>query len=370
MLTFDNENWSHREIRIDWGKETRSRIVGDTWNSGTSSFCTWLNTSTSIVFLRKYSSFCRPRSFLSQSRLRAYLVDVTSCQEKESTRIIKDSLQKDAATATTATAVGSPMHLSMRIVHSANTATTPRRAPVSRRSPSSRVVEEVMFLAYSARSSNLHLLPEFFAVSFIASTKSPEKRRPCLRRIKWKGSQKNCVTGRKMGQRGRKKNEEKRWKMKEERRKKLIAAFCSAINDDEGPKGGETFRWLGKDVLRCSLFFLLTPHPFFFPVSLLCLFPFSPLFSVKLSVTLNNNNNEGDDDGNDDRSANDIKGKNTWGTRKALKIPLYFVVGSIRSLARVKVINRRIPSRHFTPLFLFPLSPSPLLYLPKRRSRN
>lgn len=38
------------------------------------------------------------------------------------------------------------------------------------------------------------------------------------------------------------------------KREKLIVAFCSAINDDEGPEGRETFRWLRKDVLRCPLF--------------------------------------------------------------------------------------------------------------------
>ena len=75
MLTFDNENWSRS---IDREKETRSRIVGDTWNSGISSFCTWLNTSTNIVHESipfsvacipshpKSSSLPRRRDFLSR----------------------------------------------------------------------------------------------------------------------------------------------------------------------------------------------------------------------------------------------------------------------------------------------------------------
>jgi len=39
--------------------------------------------------IRKYSPSVAPRSFSSRPRLRAYPVDVTSCQEKGSTRIIK-----------------------------------------------------------------------------------------------------------------------------------------------------------------------------------------------------------------------------------------------------------------------------------------
>ena len=126
-------------------------------------------------------------------------------------------------------------------------------------------------------------------------------------------------------------------------------------------EGREIFRWLGKDVLYCfPFFFLVTSHP---PFSLsVCLFP---IFSVRSFCSLSsfrsldNNNNEDNDDGNDDRSVNGIKGKSTRGIQKALKISLYFVAGFIRSLARVKVINHRIPSCHFTPLFLFPLSSSP-----------
>lgn len=63
-----------------------------------------------------------------------------------------------------------------------------------------------------------------------------------------------------MGQRGGRKKEPKK------RGKKLIAAFCSAINDDEGLEGRETFRWLREDVLRCPLSPpLVTPHPLLSP---------------------------------------------------------------------------------------------------------
>lgn len=102
------------------------------------------------------------------------------------------------------------------------------------------------------------------------------------------------------------------------------------------------------------LFFpLVTPHSSLSPSVRTAI----PNFSVVFSVTLNNNNNnnnEGDDESDandDDRPANGIKGKNTRGTQKALKILLYFAVDSIRPLARVRVINRRIPSRHFTFFF-------------------
>lgn len=125
-----------------------------------------------------------------------------------------------------------------------------------------------------------------------------------LRRVKWKGgSQKDRVTGREMGQRERKKK-------KEEEGAKLIATFCLAINDDK--EGRETFRWLREDVFSFSL---ITPHPPFSPsVSPLCLFPISPSFYVKLSVTLNNNNN------NDDRPAKRHQRKKILGVpRKRLR---------------------------------------------------
>lgn len=116
-----------------------------------------------------------------------------------------------------------------------------------------------------------------------------------------------------MGQRGGEKKEPKK------RGKKLIAAFCSAINDDEGLEGRETFRWLREDVLRCPLSPPRHTSSTPFPVSPLRLFPISPSFFAKLSVTLDNNNsNEGDDD--DDRPANGIKGKNILGApRKRLR---------------------------------------------------
>lgn len=109
----------------------------------------------------------------------------------------------------------------------------------------------------------------------------------------------------------------------------------------------------------CVALFFSPRHTSFipFPVSPLRLFPISSSFYVKLSATLNNNNNnneggdESDDANDDDRPANGVKGKDTRGTQKALKILLYFAVDSIRSLARVRVINRRIPSRHFTFFF-------------------
>lgn len=104
------------------------------------------------------------------------------------------------------------------------------------------------------------------------------------------------------------------------------------------------------------LFFFFSPsshliHPFLRQFA-----PLIPNFSVVLRQALGHtrqqyNNNE--DDGNDDsdRPANGIKGKNTRGIQKALKISLYFAVDSIRSLAHVRVINRRIPSRHFVFFF-------------------
>lgn len=55
-----------------------------------------------------------------------------------------------------------------------------------------------------------------------------------------------------MGRRiGRKKEERD-----DRRKRKLIAAFCSAINDDEGPEGREIFRWLREDVPLSSFSFL------------------------------------------------------------------------------------------------------------------
>lgn len=49
-------------------------------------------------------------------------------------------------------------------------------------------------------------------------------------------------------------------KVTQGKRGKLIAAFCSAINDNGRPEGRETFRWLRKDVALSS-FSLVTPHP-------------------------------------------------------------------------------------------------------------
>lgn len=170
-----------------------------------------------------------------------------------------------------------------------------------------------MFLACSARSSNLRLLPELFAVPFIASTmKSPEKRVSLLTASKMerKIAKRSCYWTGNGAERGRKK-EPKKWG------KKLIAAFCSAINDDEGLEGRETFRWLREDVLRCPL---SPPSSHLIHSSPRQSAPLIPNFFAKLSVTLDNNNsNEGDDD-DDDRPANGIKGKNILGApRKRLR---------------------------------------------------
>lgn len=144
-----------------------------------------------------------------------------------------------------------------------------------------------------------------------------------------------------------------RGREKKRKREKLIATFCSAINDDE--EGRETFRWLREDVLRCPLFFLLvTPHP---PLSLSVCFAYSQFLgspsnswshSTIITTTARVTTTTMAID-----PQNGIKGKNTRGIQKALKIPLYFTVDSIRSLARVRVINRRIPSRHFVFFFSF-----------------
>lgn len=107
----------------------------------------------------------------------------------------------------------------------------------------------------------------------------------------------------------------------EEKRGKLIAAFCSAINDNGGPGERETFRWLRKDVALSS-FSLVTPHPplFFFPTArsaysqFFCCSPLSPL--AVLDYDKSNDNNEGD---YGDRPANGVKGKNTRGTGKRLR---------------------------------------------------
>lgn len=64
-----------------------------------------------------------------------------------------------------------------------------------------------------------------------------------------------------------------------EEKGKLIAAFCSAINDDERPRGRETFRWLRK--CRILLFPLVAPgHRRAFPSSL----PIFPFPRVRLST--------------------------------------------------------------------------------------
>lgn len=66
---------------------------------------------------------------------------------------------------------------SMRIVHSANTA-QPRPVVLPFFLKFARRGRSCVSCLLSSQSSNLHLLPEFFAVPFIVSMKSPEKRVP------------------------------------------------------------------------------------------------------------------------------------------------------------------------------------------------
>lgn len=69
-----------------------------------------------------------------------------------------------------------------------------------------------MFLACSARSSNLRLLPEFFAVPFvkIASTKSPEQRVPAYGEQNGKEDRKKIALLDGKWDRGRKKKKEEK----------------------------------------------------------------------------------------------------------------------------------------------------------------
>lgn len=205
----------------------------------------------------------------------------------------------------------------MRIVHSANTAQPrPVAPPFSRRSSqSSRVVEEVMFLACSARSSNLRLLPELFAVPFIASTmKSPEKRVSLLTASKMerKIAKRSCYWTGNGAERGRKKRAEEKGE----------ETYCRVLLGYKRRRraGGKKKHLDGLGRMCCVVLFPPSRHTSStpFPVSPLRLFPISPSFFAKLSVTLDNNNsNEGDDD---DRPANGIKGKNILGApRKRLR---------------------------------------------------
>lgn len=122
VSTFDNENWSRREICIDRGKEMRSRIAGDTWNSRISSFCAWLNTPGEYS-IRKYSPFCRvaflliPAESSSLSRRRDFL----SGKGKHANH--KRRFRK------TPPPPVSPMWFDANCTFSKQRATTPRRAP-------------------------------------------------------------------------------------------------------------------------------------------------------------------------------------------------------------------------------------------------
>jgi len=125
------------------GKETRSRIAGDSWNSGISSFRAWLNIGKYSVW--KYSS---SRAFLFIPTVFELSVDVTSYQEKESTRIIKGASKRrrrffDAALYANCTF---SKHTACKHVSSCFSSSNVL-ANLAR--------DEVRFLACSARSSKL-----------------------------------------------------------------------------------------------------------------------------------------------------------------------------------------------------------------------
>lgn len=177
---FDNGNWSCREICIDRGKEICLRIARDTWNSGISPFCAWLNTSASI---RKYSLFYRAAFLLtavssSSPRRRDFL----SGKEKHADH--KRRFKKTS-------------WLDANCTFSKHRATTPRHAPEVRASWKKLCFLLAQFELTSS-SGVLRALRHFDGIS--------RETRPCLRRVKWKGgSQKDRVTG--------------KWERKKERKK-------------------------------------------------------------------------------------------------------------------------------------------------------
>lgn len=143
-------------------KETRSRIAGDSWNSGIFSFRAWLNIGKYSV--RKYSP---SHAFLFIPIVFELSVDVTSYQEKESTRNIKGASKRRRRFFDVALC---ELYIQQTLL--AN--------HVSSCFSSSNVLanfarDEVRFLACSARSSKHAFFKDSVIVPFIASAKSPEK---------------------------------------------------------------------------------------------------------------------------------------------------------------------------------------------------
>lgn len=273
-------------------------------------FCAWLNTSASIC-IRKYSLFCRSL-FSSRPRPRAYPVDVTSCQEKESTRIIKGASERRRRRRRRRFSDGG----SMRIVHSANTAQPRPVVLLFTDVPEVRAMWKKLCFLLAQRAVRTY-------VFFRSSSPCPSSLRRNLPRNA------SLLTANKMERRIAKRSCYwtrngtvwwKKGKKKSDGRKgeKLIAAFCSAINDDEGPEGRETFRWLREDVLRCPLFpssHLI--HPFPRQSAYSQFLRRSPSSSRSLSTTITTTTSKERTMAID--PANDIKGKNTRGTRKRLR---------------------------------------------------